>query len=102
MTTSFFTELADLLDCLSRLADPLVLVLVGDRNIRLKRALDTNTVAFCDLIASYGLTELVNGITHDEGGTLDVVCVRDDHALPTIDVLDICLSGHRLPFWKSC
>ena len=50
VTTSFFTELADLLDCLSTSADPLVLV--GDMNIRLVRASDANTVVFCDLITS--------------------------------------------------
>ena len=75
-------------------------MLVGDINIRLERASDANTIAFGDLIASYGLTQLVSGITHDEGGTLDVVCVRDDQPLPTIDVLDIGLSGYRLLCWK--
>ncbi len=83
VTTNFFTELSDLLDCLSTLTDPLVIA--GDINIRLERASDANTITFGDLIASYGLTQLVSGITHDGGGTLDVVCVRDDQPLPPID-----------------
>ena len=85
---------------MSTLADPPVLV--GDINIRLERASDANTIAFGDLIASYGLTQLVSSITHDEGGTLGVVCIRDDQPLPSIDVLDIGLYDHRLLCWKSC
>lgn len=100
VTTNFFTELSDLLDCLSTLTDPLVTA--GDINIRLERASDANTITFGDLIASYGLTQLVSGITHDGGGTLDVVCVRDDQPLPPIEVLDIGLSDHRLLSWNSC
>lgn len=41
-------------------------------------------------------------MTHDAGGTLDVVCTRDDLPPPTIDVIDIGLSDHRLLRWQSC
>ena len=81
VTANFFIELADVLDCLSTSVDPIVLA--GDINIRLDRVSDTNTIAFGDLIASYGLTQLVSDITHVNGGTLDVVCVRDDQPIYT-------------------
>jgi len=41
-------------------------------------------------------------MTHDADGTLDVVCTRDDLPPPTIDVIDIGLSDHRLLRWQSC
>jgi len=31
-----------------------------------------------------------------------VVCTRDNLPLPTVDVLDIGLSDHRMLCWKSC
>jgi hypothetical protein len=99
VTASFFVELAEVLDCLSTFVDPVILA--GDINIRLDRASDANTVSFCDLIASYGLTQLVNDITHDNGGTLDVVCVRDDQPIPVVNVINTGLSDHRLLCWKS-
>ena len=76
-------------------------MLAGDANIRLERATDPHTAGFCDLIASYGLAQRVRGITHDAGGTLDVVCTRDDLPPPTVDVIDIGLSDHRLLRWQS-
>ena len=76
VTASFFVELADVSECLSTLVDPVVFA--GDINIRLDCVSDTNTVAFGNLITSYGPTLLVNDITHDNGRTLDLVCVRDD------------------------
>ena len=70
VTANFFAELADVLDCLSTTVNPVVVA--GDMNIRLDRVSNSNAVAFGDLITSYGLTRLVDDITHDNGGTLDV------------------------------
>jgi len=100
VTSAFFAELADVLDYLSTFADPVVLA--GDVNIRLERTSDPDTIEFNDLVAGYGLTQLVRGPTHDKGGTLDVVCVRDDLPTPTVDVVDVGLSDHRLLRWSSC
>ena len=86
VTASFSIELADVLECSSTLVDPIVFA--SDINIRLDRVWDANTVAFRDHITSYGLTQLVNDITHDNGGTLDV-CVRVDQSIPLVDVIDI-------------
>ena len=99
VTAAFFTELADLLDRLSTSAD--ALVLAGDVNIRLERAADPATTEFCDLITGYGLTQHVTGATHDAGGTLDVVCTRSDLPTPTVDIVDVGLSDHRLLLWTT-
>ena len=99
VTAAFFTELADVLDRLATFADPIVLA--GDVNIRLERSSDPNAVEFCELLAGYGLVQHVHGITHDAGGTLDVVCTRDDLPSPAVDVIDIGLSDHRLLRWST-
>ncbi len=100
VTAGFFIELAEVLDCLSTFVDPIVLA--GDINIRLDRASDTNNVSFCDLITSYGLIQLVKDTTNDNGGTLDVVRVREDQPILIVDVIDTGISDHRLLCWKSC
>ena len=99
VTASFFTELSDVLDRLSTSTDPLILA--GDVNIRLERSSDPGTVEFSDLLSSYGLVQQVTGATHDAGGTLDVVCTRGALPSPTVDVLDVGLSDHRLLRWTS-
>jgi len=75
-TASFFSELADVLDRLSTFNHPLLLT--GDVNIRLERTSDPHAVEFADLLAASGLVQRVQCVTHDAGGTLDVVCTRDD------------------------
>jgi len=99
ITASFFAELSDVLDRLSTYVDPLVLA--GDLNIRLERTADPHTVEFCELLDSYGLVQQVHDITHDAGGTLDVVCSRSDLPSPSVDVHEIGLSDHRLLCWTA-
>ena len=99
VTAAFFTELAEVLDRLATFVDPIVLA--GDINIRLERMNDPLSVEFCELLAGYGLTQCVSGPTHDAGGTIDVVCTRDDMPLPNVDITDIGLSDHRLLSWSS-
>ena len=41
------------------------------------------------------------GPTHDAGGTLDIVCTRQDLSAPTINVVDTGLSDHRLLLWTT-
>ena len=50
----------------------------------------------CQLLAGYDLQQQVVGATPDVGGTLDVVCTRSDLPAPTVDILDVGLSDHRL------
>ena len=99
VTASFFSELDDVLDRLSTFNDPLLLA--GDVNIRLERTSDPHAVEFADLLAAYGLVQRVQGVTHDAGGTLDVVCTRDDLRETYVQALDVGLSDHRLFCWTS-
>ena len=96
---AFFTEFADLLDHLATLVDPVTLA--GDINIRLERVFNPNVVEFSELLADHGLTQRVDGATHDAGGTLDVVFTRDDLPPPAIDIIDVGLSDHHLLHWTS-
>jgi hypothetical protein len=43
----------------------------------------------------------VHATTHDEDGTLDVVCTLDELPSPVVKVIDVGLSDHRLLHW-SC
>jgi len=69
-------------------------------NIRLERTSDLNTVEFSELLSGYGLAQHVSGATQNAGGTLDVVCTRDDLPAPSVDIIDIGLSDHYLLRWS--
>ena len=75
-------------------ADPIVLA--SDVNIRHKRTSDPHTVEFSELVSGYGLAQHVFGATQNAGGTLHLVCTRDDLPAPAVDIIDIGLSDHRL------
>ena len=47
------------------------------------------------------LSDVLDDITHDAGGTLDVVCSRGDLPSPSVDVHEIGLSDHRLLCWTA-
>jgi len=49
---AFFSELSDVLDCISTFAEPVRLV--GDVNIQLDRPTDADAVQFTDLLAVHG------------------------------------------------
>lgn len=99
VSVNFYSELSDLLDRLSTGVDPLVIA--GDVNIRLERMSDPDTIQFTDLLAGYGLIQHVRDVTHDGGGTLDIVCTRSDLPSPSVEVFDAGLSDHRLLRWTS-
>ena len=71
VTASFFSELSDVLDCISSFAEPVLLV--GDVNIRLDRPNDADAVQFTELLAAHSLANHVTLPTHELGGMLDVV-----------------------------
>ena len=54
-----------------------------------------------DLLADHGLLQRVSGLTHDLGGTLDVVCTCSDLPAPNVQVIDVGISDHRLLCWSS-
>jgi len=63
----------------------------SDVNIRLERTSDLHTIEFSELLSGYGLAQHVSGATQNVGGTLDVVCTRDDLPAPAVDIIDIGL-----------
>jgi len=99
ITSSFFTDLSDVLDRTVTLADPIYVA--GDFNIRLDRSEDPSTRQFAELLTAYGLSCRVTQPTHDRGGLLDVVATRDDLPTPFVDVMDVGLSDHRLLRWAA-
>ena len=86
ITAAFFAELADILDSLATFVDPIVLA--GDVNIRLERTSDQHNVEFSELLTGYGLAQHVSGTTQNAGGTLDVICTRDDLPAAAVDIID--------------
>src|SRR5664279_1445573 len=84
---------------MSTLVDPLLLA--GDINFHMERSEDPDTIEFNEMIESYGLVQRVHGVTHDQGGLLDVVCTRGDLHAPIVDVLNVGFSDHRLLRWTS-
>jgi len=97
VTSAFFNDLSDVLDRIVTYADPIYVV--GDVNIRLDRPDDPVSRQFTDTLATHGLTCRVTTPTHDRGGLLDIVATRDDLPAPSVEVVDIGLSDHRLLQW---
>jgi hypothetical protein len=99
VTSEFFTELSDVLDRVATLVEPVFVV--GDVNIRLDRPDDPSSQQFVDVLGSHGFVCRVTTPTHDRGGLLDIVASRDDLPPPTVDVVDVGLSDHRLLRWST-
>ena len=76
-------------------------LLAGDVNIRLERVTDPDAVEFNSLLAGYGLSQLVDGATHEAGRMLDVVCCGNDLNSSSVDIIDVGLSDHCLLRWTS-
>jgi len=93
VSAAFYTELADVLDRLATLVDPIYVV--GDLNVRLDRPGESSAVQLVDLLADHGVSCRVNTPTHDQGGLLD-----DDLSAPSVDIVDVGLSDHRLLRWQ--
>ena len=98
VSTDFYNELADVLDHLATFAEPVSVV--GDLNVRLDRVGDLAATQLVDVLTDRGLSNHVTTSTHDLGGMLDVVVTRDDLPAPSVDVVDIGLSDHRLLQWS--
>ena len=97
-TTEFFTEFSDALDSLSTLSA--AFAVAGDINVRMDRPADPAAVQLTSLLASHGLSCRVTDSTQDRGGLLDIVATRDDLPTPSVDVIDVGLSDHRLLRWS--
>ena len=95
--SEFFDDLSDVLERLVTLVDPVLVV--GDVNVKLQRPTDPNTRNFVDILAIHGLVNCVSAVTHNRGGSLDVVAC--DLPQPVVSVLDVGLSDHRLLTWSA-
>ena len=73
---------------------------VGDVIVRLDQVGDLAATQLVDVLTDRGLSNHVTTPTHDLGGMLDVVVTRDDLPAPSVDVVDIGLSDHRLLLWS--
>jgi len=84
---------------MSTLALPIYLT--GDINLPLIKPADPvgRSKDFNDLISSYGLVQCVTGLTHDQGGLLDVLITNND-STQQIAVIDVGLTDHRLLTWN--
>jgi hypothetical protein len=94
VTSVFFVELSDVFDRVVTFVDPIYVV--GDVNLRLNRVDVPLSWQFADVLVSHGLVCHVKTSTHVRGGLLDVVASRDDLPSPSVDVIDVGLSDHRL------
>ena len=97
VSSSFWSELSDVFDRLVTYADPVFVV--GDVNVHLEDPIATRR--FNDLLAGYDFIGHVSTTTHKQGGALDTVATRVDLAQPTVEVLDVGLSDHRLLRWST-
>ena len=99
VTSSFFSELSDVMERVVTNVDPVYIV--GDINIRLDRTDDASARQFTDVLDMYGFSCRVSSPTHDLGGLLDVVASRNDLPTTAVDVIDVGLSDHRLLRWSA-
>lgn len=98
VTTTFFSELGDVMDHIATGVDPVYVV--GDLNIRLDHVNDPSTRQLTDVLSSYGLANRVSVPTRGSG-LIDVVASRSDLPAPSVDVTDVGLSDHRLLRWSA-
>ena len=101
LQSQFYLELSEILGRML-IASPRFFV-AGDINIHLERQEDPENRTFRNLIASLGLRLIIDGPTHDRGGTLDIVLERHSESIPPTYVLnlDTGLSDHLLPLWTT-
>ena len=89
VSATFFVDLTDVLDRLATSVEPLFVV--GDLNVHFERPADASSVQLVDLLTAP---------THDLGGLLDIVASGDDLPPPSVEVVDVGLSDHRLVRWS--
>ena len=75
------------------------LILAGDLNIHVERPSDPHTRSLLATLNTYSLACRVDSPTHDLGGTLDIICSRNDLPHVSVAVSDPGLSDHHLLTW---
>jgi len=90
---TFFDEFANFLEHITRYSS---VVIIGDINIHLDRRDDQATVSFCSTLSTYNLIQIVQLPTHSAGHLLDVVIVRPDLLVSSINVPPPILADHSM------
>ena len=91
--SSFFDEFADLLDHVTSYSS---VVIMGDVNLHLESPTDAGAVRFVSLLAINSLAQVVQSPTHTAGHLLDVVVVKSDTMLTSVNVPPPVLSDHSM------
>ena len=84
-TTAFFDDFADLVEHVAIVAvNAAPLIITGDLNLHLVDHSASSTISFLYILNGAGLVQLVNGLTHRAGHTLDVIIARTDTVVSVV------------------
>ena len=93
-TPQFFSDFSKFLEEL--IATPNKLILAGDFNFHVDNPTNTEARKFLDLLDSAGLQQHVNGPTHRDGHTLDLIITRcADNFISKLKILPELPSDHK-------
>ena len=91
----FYEEFSRLLEK-TLAVHPGPVIFIGDFNFHVDDPNDYQAKHFTDLLRSFDLKQHVNGITHKDGQTLDLVITRsDDSLIRKLSFWDPAISDHR-------
>ena len=92
-TSMFFKEFCIFLEQLIILSDNILIA--GDFNFHVDNIRNTDTITFNKILESFNLQQHVNGPTHKQGHTLDLIITRNEDKLVTdIKIHDPVISDH--------
>lgn len=91
-------ELSSLIELFAASSSPTWIV--GDMNIHLKRATDSDSRKLAQLLETFNLSQLVREPIHALGGLLDAVIAPDEVVSNDVTVSDVGLSDHMLIHWS--
>ena len=96
----FLDEFSSLLERLVTTAAPLIIT--GDFNFHLDNATDRAAARFQDLLLVFNLEQHVQGSTHRNGHTLDLVITRcNENPVQNVRVSDPAISDHCAVHWLT-
>ena len=91
----FYEEFSRLLEK-TLAVHPGPVIFIGDFNFHVDDPNDYQAKRFTELLRSFDLKQHVNGITHKDGHTLDLVITRsDDSLIRKLSIRDPAISDHR-------
>ena len=76
-------------------------IFLGDFNLHVNKAFESDIIRFNEILASFGLTQLIEHPTHISGNTLDLLITNTGEIqIENIFVDHTCYSDHSLVFFK--